>query len=435
MAIGGVVVNFTLKTRDAIQDALKLSRSLEHTSDDADDLDRSLDNVQGELDATGRAARDLSGDVAPAERSFQDLSREVSDSATKMRQDMGKMSGAVREGAADVDREASKMRHDMGELGTETGAEFVGNIAEGIGSGSGSIEDVVSGTLGGLTNLAATLTGPVGIAAGVAAAGIGLVFANVRKEAEDAKTRLDSMRGALEDIGDLGSDIAEQAVFEQWIKDAQTTTGKIEKVRDALGNAGVTADEFQGALAGDPKDLQTVVDKINAMKTGVEKAADENGQWTDEMLYTRDAADLVLDEVNKTDAAVGAVRREQDAVKDLTDGTIKSTQGWKRETQKVEDDTDQIKDNIDSVDGRTINLHAKWTESGKPGGLPGGKSVKPPPGGSAAPPSGPTTFVTINYTAGVSSDPHRDGRVLKRIIEGNDTEQGRTPGQRLRVAW
>ena len=43
--------------------------------------------------------------------------------------------------------------------------------------------------------------------------------------------------------------------------------------------------------------------------------------------------------------------------------------------------------------------------------------------------------VTINYYAGVLGNPARDGRLLKRILEGEDVEQGRTRGAPLAVAW
>lgn len=50
-------------------------------------------------------------------------------------------------------------------------------------------------------------------------------------------------------------------------------------------------------------------------------------------------------------------------------------------------------------------------------------------------PKAPATQVTLNYHAGVIGDPETDGRIIKRILETQDTRQGRTPGQPLAVAW
>lgn len=407
MAIGGVVINFMAKTKDAIRDVDLFTRSLDKADDELDTLDTSL---------------------GTSERSFEALAAEVSQTTTDMKSDMSKMSGAVREGAVDVDREADNMRRDLGEAGKETGAEFVGNIAEGIGSGQANLSDVVSGTLGGLTNLAATLAGPVGVAAGVAAAGIGLVFAKVKAEAEDAKARLDSMRGALEELGAKAAAEQERAVFDQWISDAQETTGKIENIRSALGLAGVTAEEFRGALAGDPKDLDITVTKLEKIRDKINEAYLKQGFLTKEQQATRDAVELALVEVEKTDAAVGAVRREQEAINDLQKGAITNQKGLTTEVGKTEDA-------LNRIDGKNLNVTVKWKESARPGGLPGGKSAPTPPPATGPAVGAFANKVTINYSAGLTTDPYRDARILKRILEGEDVEQGRQRGAPLKVAW
>ena len=146
--------------------------------------------------ATTRAPR------APASTSldadFSDLAVEAELASRRVRAAAADMGDGVRTGAADVDYATDGMRQNMADTGKEAGAEFVGNIAEGIGSGQANLNDVVTGTMGGITNLAATLGGPLGIAAAGAAAGVGLVFAAVKAEAEKAKARVDSLIGALE---------------------------------------------------------------------------------------------------------------------------------------------------------------------------------------------------------------------------------------------
>ena len=187
MAIGGVVIQFFVDGAKAVRGIKGVSTELGKVDEKAGRSETALDGVQREFDATGAAS----------ERAADEVRREALN-----------MADGVRAGAVGIDAETDRMRRDMGEVGRESGAEFVNNIAEGIGSGQANLSDVVSGTLGGLPNLAATLTGPVGIAAGAAAAGIGLVFAKVKAESEDAHARLDSMRGALEGVGAEGQKVA-----------------------------------------------------------------------------------------------------------------------------------------------------------------------------------------------------------------------------------
>ena len=412
MAIGGVVINFALNTRDAVRDLTKFTRETAKADDNLADLDRALDR---------------------GERGFDSFGDEVDDTLRRFKQDMTQMGAAVDGAADDVNRHTDRMRQDMSDAGRESGAEFISNVAEGIGSGEGNLQDVVSGTLGGLTNLAGTLAGPVGLAAGAAAAGIGLVFSKMRAEAEDAKARLDSMRGALEDLGDTGSDIAEKAIFEQWIADAQETTGKIEKVRDTLGLAGVTAAEFQGALAGNTDDLETVRSKVGEIEAAIYRAYLKQGYLTDEQLATRDAARLTLGEVNKTDAAVGGVRREQSAVNDLTSGAIGTTKRWESAVANVAGETENVKDDLNSIDGRTVNVNVKWKESTRPGGLPGGKSVPVPPDGATVTGMAAPQQVTMNvWAAGALPTTPRE---LVALLESHAVRMGRRRGQPRAVAW
>jgi uncharacterized protein YukE len=294
---GSVVIQFLVDARKAARDAATFSKSIEDVGDASDVAARELDRVN-----------------------FDEAARDAENMARRVKSATGDMGDAFHTGATTIGRETGRIRTNMSDTGKEAGAEFIENIAEGIGSGQANLSDVISGTLGGVTNLAATLAGPVGIAAAGAAAGIGLVFAAIKGESERAKAKIDDLRGALEGIGDLASKEAAEAIFQAWVADAQKTAGKVEKVRDVLKEAGVSAQDFRDALAGDPDAQQKVTDKlldqqealISQVATG-ERLTTEQGKYLENVK-------LVLGELGASDAAVGAIRREQEAINELTKG-------------------------------------------------------------------------------------------------------------------
>lgn len=428
---GSIVIQAVLESAGAARDAAKLALSLGKVDTEADTLDRSVRDAGQAIDRLGSEAATAGTDLGRAETALDLVGDEADAVADELRRAGQEMSDSIRAGAQGVEREADTMRGNMGELGRETGAEFVGNIAEGIGSGQANLTDVVSGTLGGLTNLAATLSGPVGIAAGAAAAGIGLVFASVKAESERAQAAIDTLRGAMDSVWAKGQEIQEQAIFDAWVKGAQATTGKLENTRDVLNQAGVSADEFKAALAGDPKAMDVVKGKIDAQADAIEAAKREQGGVYEFQQKYLDNMDGVLSDINASDKAIGAVRREHEAIEELSGKTGTNLGKWNAD--KAIEDAKQLNEQLNQATrDRSMKVSTYLTGEGK-SALTGNGGGGYPAGGRAATTAAPVN-VTINMQ-GAFDDPLGNARHIKRLLEQGDLRNGRPRGAPLAVAW
>jgi hypothetical protein len=301
-----------------------------------DDAARELDELEQSLKATGDQARISAREVRQAADDldapgFDRAAAEAEATATRMRAAAEDMASGVRTGAQKIDTETDKIRTDMGDAGKEVGAEFVGNIAEGIGSGSANVTDVVQGTLGGITNLAASLTGPVGIAAAGAAAGIGLVFSAVKGQAEAAKEKLDSLRGALEDVADLSSKAARDAIFKQWLEETRQIPGQLDKIASAVRQAGVDGETFQAALAGSAEAQETIRQKLQAAGIEIIKNRRETGGITAEQEAYLENMALVLKDLGIYNQNVTAIKGEHEDIAYLSGKAKENTAGSNRE--------------------------------------------------------------------------------------------------------
>lgn len=403
MSLGGVVVNFAAKTRDAIKDLSRLSDELETVDDSTKDIDTSFDTV-----------------VDSAE-----------DMARKLRRAAQNMADGVHQGAREVDRETDKVKRSFKEAGRESGAEFVSNVAEGIGSGTGSIRDAVQGTLGGLTNLAASLGGPVGIAAGLAAAGIGTLFAKATAEADKAKERIDRLRSALDGITDKAGEAAQKAIFADWVERTQETAGKLEKINNVLTVAGVSAEDFQKALAGDPTAIVKVTEQIQTQYDLISKSPERIGMASEaEKDFLRNA-ELVTGELTDSDKAIGAIRREQAAIVKLTGENEKAAEDWAEKQRRVYNETHKIKQEMDRIPStKNINVITTFIDKN-------GRPVKLGPGQEAAlgvnaQATLPPVVVNVQ-TSGIT--PPESARQLVNILETHQVRMGRPRGKARALAW
>lgn len=431
MSIGGVVINFMARTAAAVRDVGRFTTELEDLEDETDDIARDLDQLQRELDATGTQARGLDGDLQSAETGFQQFGDEVDDTLRRLKSDMNQMGAAVQDGANDVDRHTTRMRQDMGEAGRESGAEFVSNIAEGIGSGQANLNDVVTGTLGGLTNLAATLTGPIGLAAGAAAAGIGLVFAATKKQAEEAKERLEGIIGALQDVGDASSAAAKQALWDQWLDTLKASPEQLQKIAGALQTMGVDTREWQDALTGNEQAAQRIHDQMTKIITDVDYQKVTGGEVTEEMDRQRDAAWDVRRELEKQNTALGATKEYQSDLKWLTQGTASSAKEWAENTGRARSEAQRTKDILDALDGKDVRIDFVANYTGResdwnPAARAGGHA---PTSRAAAPPQ-PPIHVHVYESSSMQF-----ARAFKARMEGYDVTVGRAPGAPRARAW
>ena len=428
---GSVVVQFVADSRKAVRGAADFAKSLGKVDDETTKADTGLRDVQRGLDKVGDAAdqstQDLRGvGTALDSTDFDQVAVEAEQTARRLRTAAGDMADGVRQGADGIDVETGRMRTNMGEVGREAGTEFIGNIAEGIGSGQANVTDVVQGTLGGITNLAASL-GPVGAVAAGVAGGIGLVFSAMKGQAEAAKAKLDALRDALADIQDVASEAGKTAIFEAWLADAQKIPGKVAQIEAVIERAGITAEEFQGALAGNPEDLETVVRKSHAMGGEIIRAKQQTGQLTDEQQQYLDTYPQLLQDVDATTEGVAGIKAEHRGINGLLTDAQRETRGWKDDLDDVEGKAEDVNEELDhAARPRTVNFHI--TKKGQTMGEIIGSIPRTATAGQMA-----VQPVAINVYS--SAAVPRTPRELVRMLEDHDMRMGRKPGTTRAVAW
>lgn len=434
-SLGGVVVNFMARTRDAIRDVDRFSDSLEDNERAADDLDQALAAAEREFDAIGREAADLTADLRRSDDAFADMAQASDRMADGIRADFQQVSSSVRAGADDIDRETTGVKQSMREAGSEAGAEFIGNIAEGIGSGTANVTEVIQGTLGGLTNLTASLGGPIGIAAGVAAAGIGTVFAATTEAAEKAKAQVKEVVAALVELGETSSATAQQTIWDTWragLEDGEKTIGQIA---DGLRIAGVEQGLFKEAITGSAAAQRDVKAKIADAIAEIEELKEKQGG-----LGVLDAQRLnALKQVNRQ-LGVGedSIDRANDLLTDtelLTGDNERAAEKWADEQRDVYNQTHKIRDELDAIPNSIpVNVIVTMKDkNGRPVKLGPGQ-LSTPGGPIAAPLAAAMPPVVVNlHTSGITAP--ESPRQLIDLLETHQVRMGRPRGKPRVLAW
>lgn len=275
-------------TRQLVSEMRKGGASVEDISDALDDLARdakiSGDKTERAIDDIGDAGTDAARDVDKAadkmERSFRDLVRD----AKKADQAVDKIGDSGKKGF-DI----------AGDAAGEFKSEALSNFSEVTSSFDGSMEsigDLAQGTLGGI---AGSIPG-VGIAAGIAAAGVGLITAELQRTAEKSE---ETKQSIIDDFLEVGDALDKEAVDARVrdILNAEDTRKEAELLAELMGttvgqaalalagdfeSAGITAEEAWEAinLAPGDVDLRTWGDLQTTLK------ATEDG-----MRYGREAAE------------------------------------------------------------------------------------------------------------------------------------------------
>lgn len=349
---------------------------------------RELDDLEQAMTATGAQASKSSREVRTAADDmnapgFDKAAAEAEATAARMKAAAEDMATGVRTGATDINTETGKIQSDMADTGREAGAEFVGNIAESIGSGSGSITDVVQGTLGGLTNLAASLAGPVGLAAGAAAAGIGMVFAKVKAEADAMDERVQDLMGALAELGEMTSKAAKETIWEDWLKDLKADTDQLNLITDLIGMAGVDQKTLKDAITGSATAQADVKAQMEATAAAIEDNWHKTGLLSDEeakyLQHWRD----VTGEIDDQQTALGETKTALDNINTLTGDTKTKTKSWKDTVKDVRGEVQGLNSDLNNATrNRSLTIYANVKTQGDKSVLP--NLPKDPRKGSAA---------------------------------------------------
>lgn len=426
-APGGVVISFIAKADKAARDIAVFTKKLVGLDTEADQVDRSLTDMQRELDDTGRAARDSVHDLDKADNALADVGDEAGRTADTLRREAAKMSNAIRDAGTGVDREAGGLRDNLKETGSEAGAEFIGNIAEGIGSGQANLNDVIQGTLGGVTNLAASLGGPIGLAAAGIAAGVGIIFQKMNQEAEKTKQKVQDLLGVLDDLGDTTSAKAQQAVWEAWIESIKETPDQLDLIRDGVDRIGISQADFQGAIVGSKDALVGVNQQLDAAEANIQAQANQTGGLTKKQQEQLNQVKAIRDQINGQNSALGETQDIYDDIGFLTQGAKNTTDDWAHSMSGVHDEAKGVNNELDKADGRFVDVNLRIKQGATMGEILAGYSAGAMTTAAAQP-------IVVNVDARGSVAP-TNPRELIALLEGHRVRMGRAPDAVRARAW
>lgn len=224
---------------DLVTDTSQVKKGLKDVEDAFEDVGDTLDKI-------GKEGEDVGEDL---ERSFSDLAKETKKEARAMANDVG-------DSYKKMDRDAGKATEQM--------ANDAASEAEQVASSfDGSAESIVDGFQGAAASMFSGF-GPAGAAAGLAAAaGLGLISAELEKQKEQAAEVAEATDEMVAQMLEAGSTfVTEQAklnMLEAFLGDAEQR----KEAEDFANKIGVPIVDFASAMFGLAGDRERVEKQIN----------------------------------------------------------------------------------------------------------------------------------------------------------------------------
>jgi len=236
-------------------------------------------NIEGALTDVSKSLDDVARDGQKAEKSFKETFDTVKRESRQAGDDIGRNVKRGFDGASDGVKD---FKDEAKQNFAETASSFSGDM-------EGAVEGI-QGTLGGLANSA--IPG-VGIAAGLAAAGIGTVYGILSTQAATTKQNIEDLTVAMIEAN---SKVIAESFIQQNLADivsgADGAVISMANLREAATETGVPIATLARAYAGDPgsvaEALATVNTKFGEAQTACEnydtsiaasKTADELSRW------------------------------------------------------------------------------------------------------------------------------------------------------------
>lgn len=410
MAIGGVVISFVAKTADAVGDIGRLTRELTGVDKAAGGVGKTTGKMRGAVKAAGVVGLTAAGAIAGLGAALWDAGKgayEEEQAYRKLADSLGKIPGITQ---AAID----KNRAWIGSMQLATGvAEDQLTVA--VGNAARATGDLTSAqNLVAIAIDAGTASGkawePIAVAMGKAANGnttaLQKQFPWLKKGSDGTLTYADAMAQLTEKFGGAAEAAADNDPFKR--------LGIIfGELKDAVGQALVPLIDRFGKWMKDPanqKRITDITDAVSDMATAMgEDAVDA---IEDLMKWLKDP---------KNQQALKNTAHDIAAIA----SAVGSLVGWLiAAASKLETFYGWVK-KVDALTSPIGGGDVNWSSP------PWGRT-----GSSAAPAAttrAGTTIGTLVYYG--SGDLTRDAKKLKRLLEAEDLEQGRRPGQPLAVAW
>lgn len=249
MAQNGISINILADVREAVRGAGDVADAVENVSE-----------VLHDLTKEGGTSTDR------MEQDFKDLSRTADRESDEIRQKFRQAYKDVKKSSDDVSDGSKRNFGRASEASKEFRDEAVSNaseIASSFDGSIGSIGELAQGTLGGLAS--STIPG-IGVAAGLAAAGIGVIT-------EAWTTATEATEEAKASAYEYGLTVAASGEYASATDRINELTGSIEglkKIQDLSTASGLTQKEVLNALAtGDGLPELTEAFEANALSTNI----------------------------------------------------------------------------------------------------------------------------------------------------------------------
>ena len=246
------------------------------------DVESALEDVADSLDDVANEGENATEDL---EKGFKDLARETKKEA----RDMGR----------DVSKSYDRMADDAGEATDQMREDSFSNAKEVAASFDGSAESIVDGFQGAAAEMFSGF-GPAGAAAGLAAAaGLGLVTAEITKQKEEAAAAAEATWAMAQEMVEAGLYMVTENqkidAFEALVGDQEQR----DKFQTQLDTLGITWTDFVAAQVG-------LGDKRLEIENNI------NGYYDDQVALLGEIG--TFDEERQRVA--GSLRQEQEALLD-----------------------------------------------------------------------------------------------------------------------
>jgi hypothetical protein len=237
-------IEFVAEVAQYLRDTKKLEVSTEDIADALNATTKNADDLERKL---GKAMKGAEKDAESLERVLRDLPK------------------ATKKAADAADDDFKRIGDDAREAGREVGDEFRQNLGESLSSGS--MEDLVSDTLGGLVG---SMKGPLGLAA-AGVAGVGALIFNKLKEDWQATT--EAMKTTAQALVDYQIEVGRQILFnterQQIMQDLVKQDPEFwSKTREVAESLGLTLEDVADAILGGQ-------DATDALKAKLQDAVEE----------------------------------------------------------------------------------------------------------------------------------------------------------------
>tara|TARA_R110000744_G_scaffold18276_4_gene49189 strand:+ start:1647 stop:2714 length:1068 start_codon:yes stop_codon:yes gene_type:complete len=279
---------------DLITDTRDVKKGFKDVEEALEDVGDSLDDV----------AKDGEASTEKLEKSFSELARETKAEAKQMGKDVTDSYDKMERGG----KEATK------QMATDGAAE-----AEQLaGSFDGSAESIVDGFQGAASSMFSGF-GPAGAAAGLAAAaGIGLISAEMQKaqeEAEETAAATDEMVASMLESG--STYVTEQAklnALEAFLGDTEARK-KAEEFADKIGVDLVEFGSAMFGLAGDRENVeQAIQDHYSDQLETYRKLGVTGSDYLIQSKLIKDEEEEALDLLHKQDKIIGDAKDLADRI-------------------------------------------------------------------------------------------------------------------------